>query len=93
MFCAGAATRTSDLIYYDVVDNSTGMCFRRFNATHQIGCSCKQDAMFSWFGACWHSSLHICILTLRVKLCGAIETIIICNQRATKSLMELSQEV
>jgi nicastrin len=35
----GLCARTSDLIYYDVVTNSSGMCFRRFNATHQIGCS------------------------------------------------------
>ena len=35
------ATSLTDKIYYDLNSDGFAMCFRRFNATHQIGCSCK----------------------------------------------------
>jgi len=41
-FCyTGFCARTNTKIYYNVDKDSTPMCFRRFNATHQIGCSCE----------------------------------------------------
>ena len=50
------------------------MCFRRFNATHQIGCSCKQDVLhFLRLVHVWHLLLHVyqwtvsCTFSLKFK--------------------------
>jgi len=59
---AGGGTRTSDLIYYDILENNTGMCFRLLNATHQIGCSCKHDVTcLDWFKLTWYAE-YICVI-------------------------------
>lgn len=42
-FCVkgSAATSLTEKIYYNLNSDGFAMCIRRFNATHQIGCSCK----------------------------------------------------
>lgn len=35
----GSAERTKDMMYEEL--NGNYACFRRLNATHQTGCSCK----------------------------------------------------
>jgi len=41
------------------------MCFRRFNATHQIGCSCKQDihVLCACFWCIPYCTFMLCLLT------------------------------
>ena len=47
-----AGDETAKMIYYDVKNISA--CFRRLNATHQIGCSCKHSTEIFLFCSICH---------------------------------------
>lgn len=45
-------TSLQEIVYYELQSENFAMCYRRMNATHQVGCSCKFFLHTSQFWVC-----------------------------------------